>query len=470
MLTYSFQKRGKLSLYEYLYQCIRQDILSFRLKPDEKLPSKRALAKHLGISTITVENAYSQLVAEGYIYSVPKSGFFVSSVALSLPEKQENRKNAEFVLRQTPQTQRKYAFDFKSNTIAKNSFPFVTWANLMRSVISIKGDSLLENSPSTGVAELRQAIASYLYHFRGMSVEPSQIVVGAGTEYLYALIIQLLGREKKYAIEDPGYRKIARIYSANDVSFIHLPLDENGVSIESLEKSEANILHLSPSHHFPTGIVTPVSRRYELLSWAMESTDRYIIEDDYDSEFRLLGRPIPSLQSIDNGGKVIYINTFSKSLSPTIRISYMILPNSLMEKYKRELGFYSCTVANFEQYTLAEFISRGYFEKHINRMRTYYRTLSQELMQYIRQHHYSKKVQIMEEKSGLHFLLKVDTHMSDEQMTQRAAEKGVNISCLSEYYHDRATSTEHTLVINYSGLEKESIAQAVDLLFSCIWG
>lgn len=465
MLTYSFQKRGKQSLYEYLYANIKKDIISSQLRPDEKLPSKRALAKHLGISTITVENAYAQLMAEGYIYSVPKSGYFVSNVDLSTPAVQSKKVPVKKEEKKAPD----YKFDLKSNAIAKNTFPFVSWANLMRNVISIKGDTLLESSPSTGVPELRQAIASYLYHFRGMVVDPEQIVIGAGTEYLYSLIIQLLGRDKSYALEDPGYRKIARIYAANDVSCVYLPLDENGVSAESLNKSGAQIVHLSPSHHFPTGTVMPVSRRYELLSWAAECDGRYIIEDDYDSEFRLLGRPIPSLESIDSSGKVIYINTFSKSLSPTIRISYMILPHALMEKYKRELGFYSCTVANFEQYTLAEFISRGYFEKHINRMRTYYRTLSQELMQCIRQHPCHERVQIMEEKAGLHFLLKVDTCLTDEQLTERAREAGINVSCLSEYYHSRENSTEHTLVINYSGLAKENIPRAVELLFSCIW-
>lgn len=468
MLTYSFQKKGKLSLYEYLYQNIKEDILASKLKPGEKLPSKRALAKHLGISTITVENAYGQLAAEGYIYSVAKSGYFVSAVDFTLP--QTKQESAFIEERGENEALPVYRFDFRSNTIAKNSFPFMSWANLMRNVISTKGDTLLENSPSTGAFELRQAIASYLYHFRGMSVEPSQIVIGAGTEYLYSLIIQLLGRDKIYAIEDPGYKKIARIYAANDVSCVHLPMDENGVSMKSVEKSEAQILHISPSHHFPTGTVTPISRRRELLLWASLDEERYIIEDDYDSEFRLLGRPIPSLESIDSNGKVIYINTFSKSLSPTIRISYMILPHGLMQRYKRELDFYSCTVANFEQYTLAQFISSGYFEKHINRMRTYYRTISQELMQCIRQHPYHERVQIMEEKAGLHFLMKVDTALSDKELTEKARAQGINISCLSEYYHSRENCTEHTLVINYSGLERKTIPVAVESLFRCIWG
>ena len=310
MLTYSFDNKGKVSLYEFLYKSIRDDIVSGKLSPEEKLPSKRALADHLNISTITIENAYNQLVAEGYIYSKPKSGFYVSSIVSpvihSIAEKnmypaEKNSCDDEI-----------YSADFSNNSASQESFPFVTWTKLMRQTMSDKRDKLTLNSPSIGVKELRCAISDYLFQFRGMSADPECIVIGAGTEYLYSLIIQLLGRDKKYALEDPGYRKIAQIYKANNVAFDYIPLDGQGVNTKALEKSSADVLHISPSHHFPTGIVTPVSRRYELLSWASESEDRYIIEDDYDSEFRFSGRPIPSLQSIDNLDKVIYINTFFK--------------------------------------------------------------------------------------------------------------------------------------------------------------
>ena len=332
--------------------------------------------------------------------------------------------------------------------------------------MSDDADSLMVRFPSIGVLKLRQAIAAYLFQFRGMSVEPDQIVVGAGTEYLYGLIIQLLGREHIYAVEDPGYQKISKIYQSNDVECITVPLDEQGIDVKYLNSTKADILHISPSHHFPTGIVTPVSRRYELLSWASKAPGRYIIEDDYDSEFRLLGKPIPSLQSIDVLEKVIYINTFSKSLTSTIRISYMVLPKSLMERYKRELNFYSCTVSNFEQFTLARFIEQGHFEKHINRMRNYYRAQRDTIISCIRQHPYYKYVTIKEENAGLHFLLTVDTRLSDYELIHRASEKGIHISCLSEYYYNQQKAVPHTLIINYSGIEKERIGQAIELLFS----
>ena len=466
MITCQFENRGKDSLYEYLYKQIKSDILTFRLSPDEKLPSKRSLAKHLNVSTITVENAYSQLMAEGYIYSKPKSGFYVSrlqstSAFADIEVKHEYE--------EVKSEKKRYQVDFIDNSAVKDSFPFSAWTKLMRETMSENSQALMMRSPSQGIWELRKAISDNLMQFRGMSVNPDRIVIGAGTEYLYGLIIQLLGHDKKYAVEDPGYQKISKIYGSNRVDCIHVPIDSTGINISVLEESNADILHISPSHHFPTGIVTPVSKRYEILAWAGKSENRYIIEDDYDSEFRMMGKPIPSLQSIDNSGKVIYINTFSKSLASTIRISYMILPEELIDRYRRELGFYSCTVSNFEQYTLAAFIKKGYFEKHINRMRTYYRNQRDSIVSAIKKHKYFNRVEIKEENSGLHFLLWVDTDYSDEELIERASQNGVNISCLSQYYYDRTKSVANIIIINYSGIHGDRINQSVELLFRCIW-
>ena len=464
MLTYSFYDRGNEPLYEYLYNQIKKDITSFKLSADEKLPSKRALAKNLNISIITVENAYSQLIAEGYIYSVPKSGFYVCDISSAKPMSEEKPKRVI----KTATDKKKYIADFVNNSMSKDSFPFTVWSKLMREIMSDLSEKLMVRSPSAGVEALRNAIADYLYQFRGMAVEPEQIVVGAGTEYLYGLIIQLLGHEKKYGVEDPGYEKISRIYKSNNVKCEHISLDDNGINIEELEESKSDVLHISPAHHFPTGFVTPISRRYELLSWASKNPDRYIIEDDYDSEFRFLGKPIPPLQSIDVLDKVIYINTFSKSLSSTIRISYMVLPKPLMEKYKKELSFYSCTVSNFDQYTLAKFIDDGYLEKHINRMRNYYRTQRDTLLSCIKKQSAYNKVRISEEHAGLHFLMEIETKLTDEVLKERAAKAGVNIAFLSEYFYDKNKAKSHTVVINYSGLNKESIEKGIDVLFGVI--
>ena len=462
MLTYSFENRGSDSLYEHLYKQIKADILAFRLSPDEKLPSKRSLAKHLNISTVTVEGAYGQLLAEGYIYSRPKSGYYVSRLSGTLAvQHMENAQSAE-------KSEDSLFADLSGGHGEKDAFPFSAWAKLMRETMSVPPEKLMVRSPSAGIMELREAIARHLYSFRGMRVRPEQIVVGAGTEYLYALIIQLLGRDRLYAVEDPGYRKISRIYAANEVKCAFIPMDARGVDPSALAKSGADILHISPSHHFPSGIVTPVSRRYELLSWVCAAPGRYIIEDDYDSELRLLGKPIPPLQSIDALGKVIYINTFSKSLSSTIRISYMVLPEALMEEYEHRLSFYSCTVSNFDQYTLAAFIRGGHLEKHINRMRNHYRSRRDELIACIKAKNTSTKAKIREEDAGLHFLLELDTPLSDREIVSRCQSAGLRVSCLSEYYHF-PTGDSRTLLINYAGLPFEKTHDAVERLFSAIW-
>lgn len=463
MLTYSFENKGSDSLYEYLYKQIKADIVSGTLAPDEKLPSKRALAKNLSISTITVENAYNQLTAEGYLYSVPKSGFYVSDIASYKPVSSDKPQRTPF----TPDTRTEYFADFVNNSTSTDTFPFATWTKLLRETMSEQADKLMIRSPSGGIMELRSAIADYLYQFRGMNVEPQQIIVGAGTEYLYGLLIQLLGHEKIYAIEDPGYQKITKIYRSNHVDCMPIPLDQQGVSVDALASSDADILHISPAHHFPTGIVTPISRRYEILSWAA-SGERYIIEDDYDSEFRLQGKPIPSLYSIDSSDKVIYINTFSKSLTSTIRISYMVLPKPLLTRYNEELSFYSCTVSNFEQYTLAKFIEKGHLEKHINRMRNYYRNLRDAILTCIEKHPSFSRTTILEKDAGLHFLLKMDTRISDSELIAKAAEQGIHISCLNQYFAAPQEKDSHTIIINYSGIQLQDIEEAIRRLFAII--
>ena len=486
MLTYSFENRGTDTLYEYLYKQIKNDILSGKLVADEKLPSKRMLAKNLNISTITVENAYSQLVAEGYIYSIPKSGFYVSRILadnMTVPLKKnisdtqnDNKDTAIFdnnvsklEKKQNNKTvQNNYFADFVSNSTTEDAFPFGTWSKMLKAVMSENANELIVRSPSKGIYELRVEIAKYLYQFRGMSVNPEQIIIGAGTEYLYGLLIQLLGYDFCYAVEDPGYPKISRIYEAHNVKCCYITMDESGVDIAALEKSGADIVHISPSHHFPTGLVTPISRRYELLSWASKSPCRYIIEDEYDSEFRLTGKPVPTLESIDVEEKVIYINTFSKSLSSTIRISYMVLPEALMKKYDEDLSFYSCTVSNIEQCTLAKFIKEGYLEKHINRMRNYYRDLRDHILSCIKKYINPEKIVIREENSGLHFLLELDTKYSDESLKKNAEANGIHISFLSQYYKNVKNAKQHVLVINYSGIAydrtKESVQRLIESL------
>ena len=457
MLTYSFENIGKQSIYEYLYKCIKQDIIEGKLVAGERLPSKRTLAVNLGISTITVENSYGQLMSEGYIYSLPKKGYYVSDlsgVTRIKPVKYE-------IPREKENNEPKYDMDLSSNRTDPDSFPFATWAKLMRRVITDKQEDLMKISPSEGTWELRAAIAMHLASFRDMQVEPEQIIIGAGTEYMYGMLIQLLGRDKTYCVEDPGYSKIARIYSSNNVKYCYAGMDKEGICPDKIRECDADIVHISPTHHFPTGITMPVSRRFELLAWANEKDDRYIIEDDYDSEFRMTGKTIPTMKSIDISEKVIYMNTFSRTLTPTIRISYMVLPPHLAAVYRERLSFYSCTVSNFEQYTLAEFIQDGYFEKHLNRMRLFYSRQREAVLSVLKSGSCKCVGSVREADSGLHFILELNTKLSDDVVKKQLDSCGIHINALSEYYHDKANSISHQFVISYSNLKIDKFKDAM---------
>ena len=450
MLTYSLKKSPGVPLYEALYRCIREDILSGSLQPGEKLPSKRALAQNLEISKITVEAAYNQLLSEGFIRSHEKVGYFVEAM--------EHRAMAQVpVSQKTPPRKREYLLDLTAN--GTEHFPFSVWSRLQREVMLDYGEKLLLPLPNQGIPELRQAIAGHLAAFRGMHVDPDNILIGAGTDFLYNLLIQLLGRDKIYAVEEPGYGKIRQIYAAGGVECISAPMDSQGVLPVSLK--DAQVLHCSPSHHFPTGLVTSVTRRKELLGWAREG--RWIIEDDYDSEFRFDAHPKPTMQTLDRDGRVIYMNTFSKSLAPSIRISYMVLPRDLMEQFRSRLGFYSCTVPSFEQYTLARFLSRGHFEKHINRMRKFYRQRRNTVITQLQSSPLANRLTILEQDAGLHFLVQVKTVLTDRQLTAALDAAGIRIQALSDYYHDSRQDL-HCLVVNYSGMKEENLAAALEAI------
>lgn len=465
MLTYDFSSISQ-PIYKELYQNIRRDILNGTIKTGEKLPSKRTLAQNLGISTITVENAYDQLISEGYLYSELKKGYFVSDIKnLSKPNSKAVQKTE---LNITMNRKPSYYFDFSSNNVETKNFPFSIWAKLSREVLSEMQDQVLQVSPSSGIEDLRNAIAKHLYSFRGMAVDPNQIIIGAGTENLYEILIKLFGKDKTFCIENPGYTKIRKVYAMNNVECVFASLDEKGINIQELRNSKAQIAHISPNHHFPTGITMPASRRYEILGWANEKKDRYIIEDDYDSEFRQNGNPIPTLQSIDAFEKVIYMNTFSKSIASTIRISYMVLPEHLANLYYQTLDFYSCPVPAFEQYTLAKFIDEGYFEKHINRMRLYYRRKRLTVLNILHKNLSDNECSILESDSGLHLILNLKTSVCDKKLKESLLEKGININMLSEYYQSDKKELQHMYILNYSNINLERFEEAIKEIKSVI--
>ena len=450
MLTYELKKSPGVPLYEALYRCIRGDILNGTLPAGYKLPSKRALAQNLEVSKITVETAYNQLLSEGYISSREKVGYFVEEV-----ERHAAISPRSVSTVQTPSPAP--LLDLSGN--GTEQFPFSVWTRLQREVMLDYGEQLLAPLPNRGIPELRRAIADHLAAFRGMHVDPENILIGAGTDFLYNLLIQLLGRDKVYAVEEPGYGKIRKIYAAAGVSTVSAPMDSLGVLPESL--TSADVLHFSPSHHYPSGLVTPVSRRMELLNWAKQGN--WIIEDDYDSEFRFDAHPKPAMMSLDVSDRVIYMNTFSKTLAPSIRISYMVLPGALMAQFQQNLGFYSCTVPSFEQYTLARFLSRGHFEKHLNRMRKFYKSRRNAVISILKNCAFSHQLTILEQDAGLHFLLQVDTAYTDRELTARLEDAGIRVRALSEYYHDQQQDL-HCLVVNYSGLKPETLSIALQQL------
>lgn len=443
MLTYDLKGKNK---YWSLYSYIRDDILAGKLKSGDKLPSKRTLAENLSVSVVTVQTAYEQLLAEGYIYAEERSGYFVADVNVDYYGRRE-------ITPETPSVSAKFKIDFVKGNPSARLFPFSVWAKLMRSVLSDCGEHLLERVPCDGDRELKRAVASYLYRARGIDVDPRYVVIGAGAEYLYGVIVQLLGRDKVFAVENPGYGKISAGYKLNGARCTYISVRETGICCDEVERSDADVLHVSPSHQFPTGAVTPVSERARIIGWA-NAGERYVIEDDYDSEFRLSGKPLQCTYNLCPD-KVIYMNTFSKSLAPSMRMGYMVLPPSLYARYNELFGHSACVVPLFEQKTLAAMLDGGHFERHINRLKNYYKTVRCAVIE--RAENLGVKCIVRDTGSGLHLLAKFPDAPSDEYIKARAAENGINVKCLSDYLLAPMDGVGKLAVINYSGVTPEQL-------------
>jgi len=345
--------KEKRPFYLQLYKLIREDIISENYPYNSKLPSKRSLAEEAGVSTITVEHAYALLCDEGYVESRERSGFVVIF-----------RNTDGFAV----SNEYKTTHSVHRSENSYPDFPFSVLSKKMRKVLTDHGDLLLEKSPNCGCVELRQAIRHYLARNRGIHVDVEQIIIGSGSEYLYGLIVELLGRHRIYAIESPSYKKIEQVYKVNEIKYDSLSLTNTGINSNELLKTRADILHTTPYRSYPSGVTATASKRYEYIRWA-EKNNRYIIEDDFESEFSVSTKPTETLFSLSINDNVIYLNTFSKTISPSFRIGYMVLPRHLVEQFDKRLGFYSCTVPTFMQYVLTELINNGDFERHINRVR-----------------------------------------------------------------------------------------------------
>lgn len=453
MLDYNLEQRGESSLYEYVYQQIRDDIVAGRIAAGEHLPSKRAFASHLGISVITIENAYSQLLAEGYICSKPRRGYYACELpeapvlALAAEDADRDAAPASFGVHDSYGQPEQFAPLSPSALEAAH-----LWQSALRATLTSEDErEIFSPAPAQGTARLRCAIAHHLRGTRGMNVNPDNIVIGAGAQLLDTILVQLLGADKTYAVEDPGYLRLTRIYQAMGCEVRHVPLDGEGVNLGELLDAGADVLHLMPSHQYPTGLVTSIARRYALLSWAAERPGRYLIEDDFDCEFRLAGKPIPALASIDAAQSVIYTNTFSKSLSSALRLAYMVLPDELMERFRRELGFYASSVSSVDQVALARLLESGDYERHVNRVRVRAREARDGLVALVRKAFPAGEVSIGHADAGLYCVLAPASDKVGDGLIRAITDVGipyVNIDdCL--WANDQTTiqrTTRHVLV------------------------
>lgn len=455
MQTYTLDRSGASPLYEQLYRALKADILSGALPGGSRLPSGRALAEHLGLSRVTVETAYAQLLAEGYLTSRPRAGYFVEQLT---PQELPPRVSEPEAQPPEPET---------AQSRSAQLFPFSVWARLMRGVLLDRRQELLRPAPDAGLPALRQAVAAELYRQRGFHVSPEQVYIGAGAEYFYNLLIQFFGHGRVYALENPGHRKIARVYQANQVAVRPIGMDADGVIPELLEQSGAEVLHISPSHHYPTGTVTPITRRQALMRWLTAQPGRYLIEDDYDSEFRFSGLPIPTIQSMDRSGRVIYMNTFSRTISPSLRISYMILPRTLLPQWQAAMGFYSCTVPSFEQMTLTRFLAEGYFEKHLSRMKKHYRAVRAQLFSVLHTPQAVRQCAVHDTDAGLHLVLELKNAPEPEALRALLRQSGLPDALLSDFFLDAPSpQAQKSIVLGYADAEPAQLEAALTALFT----
>ena len=462
MLTYDIDDRGEEALYAYLYECIRADIECGTIAPGEKLPSKRKLADHLGVSVVTVEGAYRQLIAEGYVQTRPRRGYFAAKIGKSEATASGNIAQGGMGATGRTRQTREYRFDLSRGSMPSELFPLASWSKALRDTLTQEATAtLVGEADPLGCIQLREEISNYLRQTRGLAAPPENIVVGSGAQTLYNLLVQLIGRNRHIGIEDPGYPRLTKVYQRNNVELAHLPLDASGVSMAAVRASGVNTLHITPSHQFPTGIVTSVSRRHELLGWATEAPNRYIVEDDYDCEFRLAGRPIPTLQGIDASERVIYTNTFSKSLGAAFRVAYMVLPPHLAVRYRDEMSFYSCTVPAIDQLALARFMQRGEFERHVNRLRTHARDVRDVLIATLKAEMPEDSFRISGQDAGLHFV--VEFHDVDERQMRQALEtESVRLPSLGEFMAkpDSDPNQKAQFAVQYLSLSKDEVKAA----------
>lgn len=459
-LIVPFDNQSDSPLYEQIYQYIKNEIRQGKLEAGSRLPSTRILARNLRLSRSTTQMAYDQLLSEGYIEALPCKGYFVCKIEELVEVRQKG--GGTFVEPVDTGSDR-YEVDFSPRGIDLDSFPFNTWRKISRNTLVDDNKEMFAAGDPQGERALRTAIGDYLHSARGVDCRPEQILIGAGSEYLLMLLSQILGNGRKIAMENPTYKQAYRVLKGEGYSVIPVDMDRYGMDVQRLARSSADVAYVMPSHQYPTGIVMPVKRRQELLAWAYSGADRYLIEDDYDSEFRYKGKPIPALQGMDRGGRVIYMGTFSKSIAPAIRVGFMVLPEHLLEAYRERAGFYLSTVSRIDQNILYQFITQGYYERHLNRMRALYKGKHDALMAGLRE--LEDRFIIRGEYAGLHVLLTHRQGEPEESLVARGAALGVKVYGISGcFIQPEENLFGSTVMLGYASLSEEEIRTGTRLL------
>lgn len=466
-LTISLDPKSKTPLYEQIYTYIKQDIQTGRIKAREKLPSSRALSAYLEVSRSTVDLAYEQLLSEGYLESIPCKGYY----ACQMEELYHFQREATI---KAPERQKEKAscdYDFTPNGIDLDSFPYGTWRKITRSILLDDNKELFQLGDPRGEWELRTTITRYLHQARGVNCRPEQVIIGAGNDYLLLLLSAILGTGRQIAMETPTYKHAYKIFHQLGFPLCTVPMDALGMQVSQLQKTKADIAYVMPSHQYPLGIVMPIKRRLELLSWASKKEDRFIIEDDYDSEFRYKGKPIPALMGTDQSDKVIYLGTFSKSIAPAIRISYLVLPEKLLQSCEKNFLQFSSTVSRIDQMTLNQFLKEGHFERHLNRMRGIYGRKHDLLLGELKA--MSDICRVTGEHAGVHLLVEFTNGMTEREGIERAKLQGVKVYPLSEYEiggtQEGKKGQRATVILGYATLSEEKLVEAARRLKKA-WG
>ena len=456
-LAISLEKKRGCPMYGQIYEYIRDEIQKGKILAGERLPSSRALAAHLGVSRSTVDLAYDQLLAEGYVISQPCRGYFVCEVdqLYQIPisgNQREEKKEPE---------QKQYLYDFAISGIDREGFPYQTWKKISKSVLAEDDGTLFQMGNSQGQEGLRREIVSYLHHARGVNCKAEQIIVGAGNDYLLLLLHIILGMDWKIAMDNPTYLSAYLDFEKMGYSVVTLEPDGMGMCPDQLEESKATLAYVMPSHHFPLGTVMPIKRRQELLAWAAAKENRFLIEDDYDSEFRYKGKPIPALQGYDIHERVIYLGTFSRSIAPALRMSYMVLPESLLCVYEREYRFINSTVSKIDQKIVERFLAEGYYERHLNRMRALYKSRHDTLLNALKP--LLSIGSVSGEYAGVHLLFTFHDGRSEEDAVKKAKQGGIRIYGLSTF-ETQKMQRSCTILLGFANLPEEEIRAGAALL------